>query len=359
MNYIYLIRDWMAVMREDDRTKTQHVALYMTLFQEWNLNYFRNPVKIKRADVMQQAGIGTANFYTKTMKELAEWGYIRYEPSYDPREGSRVYLHAFKAGDDNGDSNGTDTGDDNGSSNGTDTGGDNGDRNGSDNGDRNGSDSGDRNGDDTGGRNGGDNGDRNGDDTGGRNGGDNGDRNGGDNGDRNGSDNGDRNGSDNGDRNGSDNGGRNGRETIYKTNTNNINSLNKLNAYGTSNENSNFVNDRGTDPHAQATGTGNHLRKKETSGGRGAGRGYDIPTTVQEAQEYFLAEHSTADEAEKFCNHYQANGWLIGGRTPMQDWRAAARNWIKNAKKFANENRKSQPKPGPLDNGPKNYAEPY
>jgi hypothetical protein len=323
MNYIFLIKEWMAVMREDDRIKTQHFALYMTLFQEWNLNYFRNPVKIKRADVMQQAGIGTANFYTKTMKELAEWGYIRYEPSYDPREGSRVYLHAFKAGDDSGHSNGTDTGEDNGSSNGTDTGDNNGHSNSTDTG------------------------------------GDNGDRNGSDNGGRNGSDNGDRNGGDNGDRNGSDNGDRNGRETIYKTNTNNTNSLNKLNAYGTSNENSNFVNDRGTDPHAQAAGTGNHFRKKETSGGRGAGRGHDIPSSIQEAQEYFLTQHSTADEAEKFCNHYQANGWLIGGRTPIQDWRAQARNWIKNAIKFAYENRQSQPKPGPLNTGPKNYAEPF
>ncbi|MBT1686186.1 hypothetical protein [Dawidia soli] len=308
MNYIYLIRDWMQVMREDDRTKTQHFALYMTLFQEWNYKFFRNPITLNRENIMAQARIGTVNFYIKTMKELAEWAYIRYEPSYDPRQGSRVYLHVFRDGDDNGASIGSDNGGDIPG----DTGGDNGDHNGTDIGDRNGG--------------------------------------------RTASDRGDHNGSSIGDRNGGDN----GRETLYKTNTNTTNKLNSINSYGTSNENSNFVNDRGADPYAQATGTGNHFRKKETSGGRGAGRGHDIPASVQEAQEYFLAQQSTTDEAEKFCNHYQANGWLMGGRTPIQDWRAQARNWIKNAIKFTHENRSTQqPKPGPLNNGPKNYGEPF
>jgi hypothetical protein len=41
----------------------------------------------------------------------------------------------------------------------------------------------------------------------------------------------------------------------------------------------------------------------------------------------------------------------------MKDWRASARNWVINAKKFAYEHT-SQPKPGKLNTGPKNYAEP-
>jgi hypothetical protein len=290
MNYIYLIRDWMAVMREDDRLKTQHLALYMTLFQEWNSKFFRNPIVLKRDEIMQQACIGSKNFYLKTMKELDLWGYLHYKPSYDPRQGSRVYLHAFDTGSDTA----ADTGEDPGGGTAADTG----------------EDPGGGTAADTGG------------DT------------------------------------ATDTGGGTGRETIYTNNTNSINKLNGINAYGTSNENSDFVDNRGTDAYAQTTGPGNHLRKKQTSGGRGGARGHDIPATVQETQEYFLTEHSTADEAEKFCNHYQANGWLVGGRTPMQDWRAAARNWIKNAKKFAHENRNAQPKPGPLNNGPKNYAEP-
>ena len=33
---------------------------------------------------------------------------------------------------------------------------------------------------------------------------------------------------------------------------------------------------------------------------------------------------------EAFIDHYEANGWKIGGRTPMKDWKAAVRNWARN-----------------------------
>lgn len=32
-------------------------------------------------------------------------------------------------------------------------------------------------------------------------------------------------------------------------------------------------------------------------------------------------------EAEKFFNHYTANGWRVGGKTPMQSWQHALANW--------------------------------
>lgn len=34
-------------------------------------------------------------------------------------------------------------------------------------------------------------------------------------------------------------------------------------------------------------------------------------------------------EAEKFLDHYEANGWRVG-KVPMKDWEAAMRNWNKN-----------------------------
>lgn len=32
-------------------------------------------------------------------------------------------------------------------------------------------------------------------------------------------------------------------------------------------------------------------------------------------------------EAQKFFHHYEANGWLVGGRTPMRNWKAACSSW--------------------------------
>ena len=44
--------------------------------------------------------------------------------------------------------------------------------------------------------------------------------------------------------------------------------------------------------------------------------------------DFFISEKSTKKEAQKFWNHYESNGWLIGGKTPMMNWEASARNWI-------------------------------
>ncbi len=59
-----------------------------------------------------------------------------------------------------------------------------------------------------------------------------------------------------------------------------------------------------------------------------------IPPSISEITEYFktleLKPHTTAEiEAGKFHDHYSANGWKVGGKTKMKDWRAAARGWSK------------------------------
>lgn len=54
----------------------------------------------------------------------------------------------------------------------------------------------------------------------------------------------------------------------------------------------------------------------------------------EEIIKYFLEKNASEFEAEKFYNYYESNGWLIGGKTKMKDWKAAARNWMINAKKF-------------------------
>lgn len=67
----------------------------------------------------------------------------------------------------------------------------------------------------------------------------------------------------------------------------------------------------------------------------------------EETKKYFHEKNASEFEAEKFYNYYESNGWLIGGKTKMKDWKAAARNWMINAKKF---NKKIHPE---LVEGPK------
>ena len=62
---------------------------------------------------------------------------------------------------------------------------------------------------------------------------------------------------------------------------------------------------------------------------------------LEEIQKYFLEKQSTPTDAERFFNHFESNGWLVGGKTKMKDWKAAARNWILNTKRFEKADNKS------------------
>ncbi len=75
--------------------------------------------------------------------------------------------------------------------------------------------------------------------------------------------------------------------------------------------------------------------------------------------EYFMFQSSTEIEANKFFNYYSSTGWLVGGKTKMRDWKAAARNWIMNQDKFKIKTPIAQLMPHNLNiANNKNYAEP-
>ena len=50
-----------------------------------------------------------------------------------------------------------------------------------------------------------------------------------------------------------------------------------------------------------------------------------VKPTLDEVKEYCKQRNNGVD-AEKWYNHYTANGWMVG-RTKMVDWQAAVRTW--------------------------------
>ena len=56
--------------------------------------------------------------------------------------------------------------------------------------------------------------------------------------------------------------------------------------------------------------------------------------TIEEVKIYFQENNFPEQEAQKFFNYFKSVGWLVGGKTPMVDWQAAAQNWMINAPKF-------------------------
>lgn len=95
MNYITHLTGFFEKVAADKTLNPTHVSLYMSLFQFWNCNRFKNPLSISRDEVMRISKISSRATYHKCLKNLHSLGYINYEPSYNPFKGSHVYLFNF------------------------------------------------------------------------------------------------------------------------------------------------------------------------------------------------------------------------------------------------------------------------
>jgi len=95
MNYIAHLTAAMDKIEKDRRLHSSHVALYLALFQYWNINRFKNPISINRQDTLHLSKIGSRNTYHKCMRELSNWGFLLYFPSHDSNKGSIVEMYNF------------------------------------------------------------------------------------------------------------------------------------------------------------------------------------------------------------------------------------------------------------------------
>lgn len=68
------------------------------------------------------------------------------------------------------------------------------------------------------------------------------------------------------------------------------------------------------------------------------------PPTHEELMDY-VNEKSLLVNVGKFIDHYTANGWKVGGKGPMKDWKAAARNWSRNEEEKSETSKRSTTKP--------------
>lgn len=79
----------------DPKLTPAHVSLYLALLFAYDGCGSQNPVSIQRQDLMRRAKIAGRTTYEKCIQELDQYGYIRYEPSFNRYLGSVVYLPGF------------------------------------------------------------------------------------------------------------------------------------------------------------------------------------------------------------------------------------------------------------------------
>ncbi|PWE00586.1 hypothetical protein [Marinilabilia rubra] len=92
MNYIKHLNLMFSVFDQDKRLGPYHIMIYMALFRQWNREGFSNPIMINRETIMAKAKIKSPKTYSKTLKEMDNWGYLKYEQSTSRIYGSTIYM---------------------------------------------------------------------------------------------------------------------------------------------------------------------------------------------------------------------------------------------------------------------------
>ncbi|WP_437372125.1 hypothetical protein [Maribacter litoralis] len=99
VNYIIQLNEAFERFNNDDRIKQGHITLYLAFFQKWNREYFKMTITINREWIMEKAKIKSKTTYHNYLKDLNDWGYLRYYPSYHPARGSKVQMSIFFSSD--------------------------------------------------------------------------------------------------------------------------------------------------------------------------------------------------------------------------------------------------------------------
>lgn len=281
MNYIKHLTGFFNRIALENSLNPTHISLYLTLFQCWNVNRFKNPITISRDEMMKGSKIASKATYHKCIKELQRLKFLDYFPSYNPYSGTEVFMINFSEGN-------------------------------------------------------------------------------------------------------------NFSQTISEaTSSNNEQTTPIFDQTEPKNEHVNsqvieqvieppyIYNNKQTskniknidiDTNSQNFDDNLFLKNENKKEEKSSAKKEEkfISPAIDLVKEYFKFQNFTEFEAERFFNYYSSIGWLIGGKTKMKDWQAAARNWILNTPKFSiNLPNPSTQKANPQSRAynlnatiDKNYAEP-
>lgn len=77
-------------IESDHRIGPLHISVYTSILCLWLRQGCPEKVKISARIVMPLAKIASSNPYHRVIRQLNEWGYIRYNRSFDPKVPSEV-----------------------------------------------------------------------------------------------------------------------------------------------------------------------------------------------------------------------------------------------------------------------------
>lgn len=84
------LNDFLDAVIEDPRVGPLHISLYVAILHFYN-EQGQTPVSVFSKALMKQAKISSHDTYHRYIRELHQYGYVHYIPSYNPMLGSLFY----------------------------------------------------------------------------------------------------------------------------------------------------------------------------------------------------------------------------------------------------------------------------
>ena len=95
VNYISHLNGVLRKFADDDNISSSHRSLYLAFFELWNQKRFPKTIMLNSKQVMALAKIRSRTTYHKLLRELINWGYLKYHPSTSPQMGSLIEMSRF------------------------------------------------------------------------------------------------------------------------------------------------------------------------------------------------------------------------------------------------------------------------
>ncbi len=86
----HLLSAYFERLASDERLFPTHISLFMALFYFSNDNQSEEPFQVSRPKLMHFSRIKSIATYHRNIKDLVNYGYIEYKPSWHPLKGTQV-----------------------------------------------------------------------------------------------------------------------------------------------------------------------------------------------------------------------------------------------------------------------------
>lgn len=81
-------------IEKDPHISSMHIGVYASLLNYWNVHGRISPIRVFGHQMIGLAKLSCWDTYFKYVGELSEYGYIRYERSFNRNRPSEIYLQA-------------------------------------------------------------------------------------------------------------------------------------------------------------------------------------------------------------------------------------------------------------------------